>query len=552
MVGVELMLMPRSKDKLFNDKLFSFTYFTPFTIMKQIYLFLLILVLILVACQEDTMLPLNVPTIETKEWLNEPLSREEINSFAYHQIQRFGEFDWGAASDFMVYSAAVRTDSLMAVGFNINGFENANSRMHEVNMQEKEWLEKRQEVINYIVEVTNQLSPENSISAENLMPYGLDDYLPAIDIKIFHPDLVHALRKRADIRYVEPMGYGLELISLRSGIGCNSGAGNINNIKGTLVEPTSPNALVSWNHKEMKIDKAWNVSSGKGISIAILDTGTSPTQAKLNGLFNEGESTGRTLTRKGFYRTGSWWNNRVDGPDDPCSHGTQMAGLAVAPKGNDQSIVGAAYGANLVALRVTNDVYLNGSNEKRGLADGLIYSANRSDVKVISISLLNLLGSSRVSDAIKYAHGKGKLIFAAAGTTIEETSWLPILFFPANMKETIAVTGVFDDYPLERCRTCHDGSKVDFVSVVESRNGSKPLTLANSGNYPKRSGGSSAATATVAGIAALVWATNPSMSTDQVLERLKKASQFRTQRDENFGWGRIDANAAVRGKVFER
>ncbi|MEZ4993218.1 MAG: S8 family serine peptidase [Saprospiraceae bacterium] len=58
-------------------------------------------------------------------------------------------------------------------------------------------------------------------------------------------------------------------------------------------------------------------------------------------------------------------------------------------------------------------------------------------------------------------------------------------------------------------------------------------------------GGSSAATATTAGIAALVWATNPSQSRTQVLTRLKNASQFYPGRNGEFGWGKIDAAAAV-------
>ena len=228
-----------------------------------------------------------------------------------------------------------------------------------------------------------------------------------------------------------------------------------------------------------------------------------------------------------------------------------MSGLAAAPKGYGLSTVGVAYGSNLVALRVSKDVYLDSSDEKRGVADGLTYSANRADVKVISMSIGNIFGSSRISDAIRYANGKGKLIFVAAGTSSESLSWWPVVF-PANMKETVAVTGVYDSYPLEKCKQCHNGSKVDFAAVVQARSGARTYTLAYSGNAPKSTGASSAATATVAGIAALVWATNPSMSADQVLERLKKASQFRTNRDRNYGWGRIDANAAVKGQTFQR
>lgn len=74
--------------------------------MKNKYFFVLIMVLGLTACQEDSILPLDIAKLSPEKWPTEPLSREKINNFAYLQLQRFGEFDWSAASDFMVYSAA--------------------------------------------------------------------------------------------------------------------------------------------------------------------------------------------------------------------------------------------------------------------------------------------------------------------------------------------------------------------------------------------------------------------------------------------------------------
>jgi serine protease len=71
------------------------------------------------------------------------------------------------------------------------------------------------------------------------------------------------------------------------------------------------------------------------------------------------------------------------------------------------------------------------------------------------------------------------------------------------------------------------------------------LTLAMSGSQPSRSSGSSAATATTAGIAALIWAQNPSWSRTTVLNKMKNAASIYPSRDGDFGWGIIDANAAV-------
>jgi hypothetical protein len=115
------------------------------------------------------------------------------------------------------------------------------------------------------------------------------------------------------------------------------------------------------------------------------------------------------------------------------------------------------------------------------------------------------------------------------------------------MSETVAVTGVKEGYPLERCNTCHDGSEVDFIVPMQRRNdtGRTSLTLAMSGNTPAYVGGSSAATATTAGMAALVWATNPSQSRATVLNRMKNAASIYPGRNGNFGWGIIDAQYAV-------
>ncbi len=206
----------------------------------------------------------------------------------------------------------------------------------------------------------------------------------------------------------------------------------------------------------------------------------------------------------------------------------------------------AAYNCNLKAYRAMTDVVVNGSSEKAGVRDALYDIGNDGTVKIVSMSIGDVSYSSTVADGIYYAYNRGKLIFAAAGTSLSWTNWWGVIF-PANMAETVAVTGIKDGTYYERCNTCHSGSAVDFVAVMQ-RNfdySRTSLTLALSGNTPAYVGGSSAATATTAGIAALVWATNPSQSRSQVLQRLKNASQFYPSRSSEFGWGIIDAAVAV-------
>ncbi|MEM6379239.1 MAG: S8/S53 family peptidase [Bacteroidota bacterium] len=514
---------------------------------KTALLFLLFSLIFLTNCQEETLVrTVEEAPLSVKDWPESPISKSDIFVFAERQLKRSNRFEWSSADDFMIYSAAVRTDSVIAIGYQPVGFKNLDQRLHEINIQSQEWLQVKNNLISFIVEETNKRFPQERVTAQDLMPFEDDLYLPAIDIKIYNPDIIAALREMPEVRYVEPLGFGSESTGLRSDAGCGISANSV--IPGPDYTITSPQAKVSWHLNEANVPAAWNTSSGAGITISILDTGTSPNQSKLNGNFNEGLSQGRTHTRRGYYKTGALWWARIDGPNDRCGHGTQMAGLAAGPRGFNNSVVGAAYNANLVSLRVTGDVVINGSNEKRGVADGLTYSANRSDVRIISMSIGDVFSSSRVADAVRYAYGRGKLIFAAAGTSLSWTSWWGVIF-PASMNETVAVTGVKDGLPLQKCNTCHDGSAVDFVAVMQRRNDNDrtALTLFLNGNTPANVGGSSAATATTSGIAALVWATNPSMSRSQVLQRLKNASQFYPSRDGNFGYGKIDAAAAVAG-----
>lgn len=510
--------------------------------IKRLTLFSFILFLI-VGCTEEQ-LELTQQPVEVPEQ-RAPMTKSQINEFVLQQLTRYDKFEWQMADDYMVYSAAIRTDSIVAVGYRPAGEDNIDDRLHTINLQDPKWQAARDKVMERVVERMNQHFPGNDFTTDDLLAFPEDEYLPALDLRIWSEDLIAELREMPEVRYVEPMGYGSEQ-ALRSDSGC--GYSPNFSIPSADYTFTSPDARISWHLNDANVPAAWSVSSGSGIGVSLLDTGTSPNQAKLGSNFNEGFSQNRYIYRRGFYETGSWWWASIDGPDDKCGHGTQMAGLIAAPRGNNDTPVGAAYNCNLISLRVTSDVVINGSSEKRGVADGLVFSANRSDVKIISMSIGDVFSSSRVADAVRYAYGRGKLMFAAAGTSLSWTSWWGVIF-PANMSETVAVTGVRDGMPLSRCNTCHDGSAVDFVATMQRRSNDSrtALTLAMSGNTPANVGGSSAATATTAGIAALVWATNPGMSRSQVLQRLKEASQFYPGRDGNFGYGRIDALAAVQG-----
>ncbi|MCB0399319.1 MAG: S8 family serine peptidase, partial [Winogradskyella sp.] len=299
---------------------------------------------------------------------------------------------------------------------------------------------------------------------------------------------------------------------------------------------------------EHNIPQAWNYSTGSGVTIGLIDTGVSASQYLLNSSgFNDGASTGRFVQKYGtFIDSAWWWSSNYDGPHDKCGHGTAMGSTMAAPRNDDGMPVGVAYNANLVAYRATEDVLLNDYHERKGVSMALTQLGNRSDVKIISMSIGYVWSIGNIKDAVKYAYSKGKLIFAAGGTSTSFTNGFGVIF-PATMSETVAVTGVDDGSNYERCDTCHSGNKIDFTIIMEGDNNTSkaPPVLGFNTGQRRYTGGSSVATATTAGIAALIWSRYPSWSRTQVLNRLKQSSDFYPTKSSNFGYGNINALQAV-------
>ena len=511
---------------------------------KQIAVFLAIL-LVSYGCNnvnEDS--PIITPPVQS-------VSKVTLDQTVQQVLLQHGEFEWSSVSSAHVATALAAEDSVLTIGYQPAGFSNLEGRIHEIDVTSGPWLTAKQEVINELQNTYNALGIDIEVEDQIVLDH---ETLPYFKMKAHRAVIVEKLRSINSVRYSEPASYtyvDAGVIApggrIESDAGCGSNNGdNINSSDFTTI---SPGVKQPWNYNIHNIPQAWSYSQGDNIGVGVIDTGISPNQPKLNSQFSSGNSTGRYVNKYGTFVDKAWWewwkSNNPDGPNDRCGHGTQMTGAIAAPRASGGASVGVAYKANLVSVRGTSDVIINGGNEKDGVSDALVLLGNRSDIKIISMSIGDVFSSGQVKDAIRYANNRGKLIFAAAGTSTTFTNWYGVIF-PANMSETVAVTGIKDN-GYNRCDICHDGSKVDFaVTMQRASNTSRTsLTLADSGNTPSYVGGSSIATAQTAGIAALVWARNPSQSKAQVLDKMKRAAEFYPGRNNNFGWGKIDALQAV-------
>jgi subtilisin family serine protease len=498
--------------------------------MKKITLLTLGLILVF-SCSKENPNEIVEPNSEISE-SQKLLSVSEVNAYIEGELKQNGDVNWIKAPSTVLWSAVVHGGEVLSVGFGEKGESFSTQRSSRLN-------DARENVYSIIQSKEGASKSSSIISA--------DEILNVTDVKVTGLETIKALQKADQIRYLDPIGYGFYLqednLSQQKSAGCSKSGQTINSGDYRII---SPNTRVSWNYDIHKIPQAWSYSTGAGITVGLIDTGISASQNLLGSGFNDGASNGRFVQRFGtFIDSPWWWSNNIDGPNDKCGHGTSMASTIASPRNDDFMPVGVAYNCNLVAYRGTEDVMLNDYHERKGVSNALKALGNRGDVKIISMSIGYPWSIGNVKDAVRYAYRKGKMIIAAGGTSTSYTNWYGVIF-PASMPETVAVTGIKDN-GYNRCNVCHEGSKIDFTIVMEraeNSNRNVPVLGFYTGTQAYV-GGSSVATATTVGIAALIWARNPNMTRAQVLDKLKKAGEFYPNRNSKFGYGNIDALKAV-------
>ncbi len=463
-----------------------------------------------------------------------PLSVEEINQIIKEEIELKGDFKWNSASDLMLWSALMHGDNVLTIGYGVDksDFMNKTTASQESS---------KESILN-VIKINEAGNTSNK--AEDILIHD-DKILTVIDVIVDKMETIKQLRKKKDIRYMEPSGYryfqNTERKSLSSS-GCGTEGENLNPSDYVSI---TPNSKMPWNFSYHNINNAWNYSTGSGITVGVIDTGASTSQSMLNGNLNNGYSSGRTIERYGVYVDSFWpWSKKTDGTNDKCGHGTSMSAIVGAPRNDKGLPVGVAYNSNLVVYRAASNVVLDGYHEQKGVARAFTEMANRSDVKIISMSMGHIFSVGRIEDAIKYAYNKGKLIFCAGGTSTSFTSFVGVIF-PASMSQTVAVTGLQESSVYSECDVCHTGSEIDFTILMERSNNQHIPVLGYYDNETDYVGGSSVATATAAGIAALVWSKNPGWSRSDVLNKLITSSHLYPNKHGSFGWGVMDALKAV-------
>ncbi|WP_231905143.1 MULTISPECIES: type VII secretion-associated serine protease mycosin [Streptomycetaceae] len=283
----------------------------------------------------------------------------------------------------------------------------------------------------------------------------------------------------------------------------------------------------------MQADAMWKVSTGQGVTVAVVDTGSDGKVTEL---------VGQVLPGKDYTSpTGNGWND-TDG------HGTSMA-MLIAGTGDDGGIVGLAPGAKILPLRVLAGGGPNrpGRDLKR-VADAIHYAADHG-AKVINIAIgVPDLSSSPedrapLGPAVQYALKRGSLVFAATGNDAQSGNPLS---YPAATPGAVGVGAVDKTGTVGKFSTY--GPQVALVAPGVDVPGHCSKSLAHYGDGYCIGYGTSEATALASASAALVWAKHPDWTNNQVLRVLiNTAGKPKTGKipSEYIGYGTVRPRVAL-------
>ncbi|MFG1776488.1 S8 family serine peptidase [Micromonospora sp. NPDC049048] len=284
---------------------------------------------------------------------------------------------------------------------------------------------------------------------------------------------------------------------------------------------------LQWYLDALKIPQAHKITKGRGVTVAVIDTGVNPDLPDLRG---------QVLPGKGV-TSGTAADGRRD-DDTKKAHGSAMAGIIASRGGGAMRHLGIAPEAKILPVAMGN------SFDSADLSAGIRWAAD-AGADVINMSVGT--GTTATPDeiaAVRYALDKDVVLIASAGNQLQNDR---VVTSPANIPGVVAVTGLAKNG--EFFAQSATGREAVLAAPMEEIISPRSTSVSSNG-YGIGSGTSDAAAIT-SGVAALVRAKYPDLDAANVVNRLIRTArdQGPNGRDSQYGFGAVDPVAALTRSV---
>lgn len=285
-----------------------------------------------------------------------------------------------------------------------------------------------------------------------------------------------------------------------------------------------------WNLVRIGMHDAWDLSTGEGAVVAVLDSGVKQSLADLQ--------------QTDFTSGWDFVNNDGD-PSDDNGHGSHICGTVAQSTHNLIGTAGIAYACTIMPVKVLDQ---DAEGTYDDIADGIYYAVDNG-AHVINLSLTGSASSTALEDAVNYAWNHGVLVVCAAGGDGTD-----IPMYPAACVNAVAVSATnyldqitaYSNYGPHIDISAPGGEDIDYTgdgypeAILQN-------TIGPGGDGYYFYSGTSSAAAHVTGTAALIKACKPFFDCHELRNILENTAVDlgETGPDSYYGRGRLDAAHAV-------
>lgn len=278
---------------------------------------------------------------------------------------------------------------------------------------------------------------------------------------------------------------------------------------GPELVPNDPLYTQMWAPTKIDLPNAWNIETGaKSVIVGVVDSGIDYSHPDLAANLVQGTNLAKNS------------GHAANDPGDDFGHGTHVAGTIGAVGNNGIGVTGNSWNVGIMGIKVGDAA---GGSDTGVISQGIVYAAQHG-AKVINISM-GSVGTAPCQDyvqsAVDQATANGALVVVAAGNSNDDASH----FVPASCSGVIAVGAT--DPSDGRASFSNYGSRVSIaapgVSILSTfppgaavGSGCGDSTFGTASDGYGYCNGTSMASPEVAGVAALLFAINPSLSPSQV------------------------------------
>ncbi|MEJ2579240.1 MAG: S8 family serine peptidase [Kineosporiaceae bacterium] len=299
----------------------------------------------------------------------------------------------------------------------------------------------------------------------------------------------------------------------------------------------------NWPGERLQYAQAWQLTRGKGVVVAVVDSGVDAQHPQLRGRVRTGVDVTSGKVAKGANT-------------DCLGHGTSVAGIIAAAPREGVAMTGMAPEAVIFPVRVTWGFNKDGEVKTANFIRALDEAVQQSGVRVVNVSVTVPVASLRPAERKRFesivtaAEARGVLIVAASGNVSSTGPYAgqQVENYPAALATThrnvIAVTGLAPDGKI-----APEAITGPWVTVAAP--GSNLLAPMRGTDTLVYRVGTSFATPYVSGLAALLVAHSPELTPSQIRQAIEMTAEHPSTNPSRSttGYGMVNPPSALTAEL---